>query len=216
MEKEEKITEVLKKLQKIYGGPQTALKYRAPVQLLVAVILSAQTMDKQVNTVTPALFKKFKTIKDFATCRLEDLQQAIQSIGLYKNKAKNIKACCQMLLAHYAGEIPRTMAEMVELPGVGRKTANVVLGELFGIAEGVCVDTHVARLSERIGLSKYKDPIRVERDLMNLVPQKNWMLITHVLINHGRQVCVARKPKCGECVIAAVCEYGQQMLAPTT
>lgn len=194
-------------LAPVYGRPKTALKYRTPFQLLVATILSAQTTDKQVNKVTPALFKQFSNPQDFAEAPLGAIEAGINSIGLFRSKARNIQAAARMLLSDFDGKLPRTIEEMIRLPGVGRKTANVVLGEAFDIKQGVCVDTHIGRLSHRIGLSKHRDPGKIERDLMRCVPQRDWRLISHVLILHGRALCSARKPNCPACQICFLCLY---------
>lgn len=202
---------VLKLLSKAYPEAKTALNHSTPLQLLIATILSAQCTDKRVNIVTQDLFKKYKTAKDFASCPLSDLEKAIHSTGFYKNKARNIKGCCQMLLEKYGGEVPDTMEKLVELPGVGRKTANVILPNVFGKNEGVCVDTHVTRLSQRIGFSRHADPVRIERDLMEIMPRKDWKDITNLLISHGRAICDARKPKCEICIINTSCDYYRKL-----
>jgi len=192
-------------LKKEYPDAKTALDYCDPLQLLVATILSAQCTDERVNQVTPKLFKKYPTAAHFARARLPTLQREIQSTGFFRNKAKAIKACCQAIVEEYGGELPQDIDALVELPGVGRKTANVVLGSAFGIASGVVVDTHVARLSQRIGLTKQKDPVKIERDLIELLPKREWVAFSHRMIFHGRRVCTARRPKCDECTLASWC-----------
>lgn len=206
-EKKEKMVKVLSLLQKNYPDAKTALEYKKPHELLISTILSAQCTDKRVNIVTKDLFKKYKTIKDFAFSSLAELEKDIHSTGFYKNKAKNIKGCCQMLMQKYGGEVPDTMEALIQLSGVGRKTANVILPNIFGKNEGVCVDTHMIRLSQRIGFSKHKDPVKIEKDLMEITPQKDWMVVTNLLIYHGRVICHARKPKCAECVIRHHCHF---------
>ena len=181
------------------------LDHANPLELLIATILSAQCTDKQVNIVTADLFRKYKTAAAFADAPAEEFSNAIRRIGLYRNKAKNIQATCRILIERHAGEVPRTMEELVQLPGVGRKTANVVLGNAFGINVGVVVDTHVGRLSVRLGLTRETQPEKVERALMKLVPREHWANFSHWLIWHGRRRCAARKPDCAGCQIRALC-----------
>jgi endonuclease III len=197
-----KITDALRAT---YPDANCELDHRSPLQLLVATILSAQCTDKRVNMVTPFLFKKFRTAADFANADPSKLEQEIRSTGFYRNKAKNIQSCCRALVEKHDGEVPRTMEELTALDGVGRKTANVVLGNAFGINIGVVVDTHVSRLSQRLGLTKQRDPEKIEQDLMMLVPQANWALLSHWLIWHGRRRCMARNPDCGGCEIKSLC-----------
>jgi len=173
--------------------------------LMVATILSAQCTDERVNMVTPALFARFPTPETMAAAELEELEELIRSTGFYRNKAKSIKNNAIMLLADFGGDIPRTLAELVKLPGVGRKTASVVLGAGFGLAEGVVVDTHVARISRLLGLTEHKSPEKIERDLMVILPKKDWILWTHLIIDHGRAICIARRPKCVECPLRKLC-----------
>ena len=175
------------------------------IQLLVATILSAQCTDKRVNLVTAELFVKYKTAKDFAAAPLPDIEEAVKTTGFFRNKAKNIKACCAAIVEKHRGEVPRTMEELHALAGVGRKTANVVLGNAFGINVGVVVDTHVTRLTNRLGLAKGTDAVKLEQDLMKLVPQADWCLFSHLLIWHGRRRCDARKPDCANCEIQKLC-----------
>lgn len=197
---------VIHTLEGLYPGADCALHFASPVQLLIATILSAQCTDARVNIVTQTLFQRYKTATDFAEISQEALEKEIHSTGFYRNKAKNIRACCQMLVAKYGGEVPTDMATLITLPGVGRKTANCVLGTGFGLAEGITVDTHVFRLARRIGLSTGNTPEKVEADLMKIVPQSEWIFISHGLVLHGRQVCPARKPKCDDCPIS-LCKY---------
>lgn len=195
---------ILRKLAKLYPDAHCALDYANPLQLLIATILSAQCTDVRVNLVTPALFARYKTVQDFANADVSELETLIQSTGFFRNKAKNIIACCQRIVAEHGGEVPATLEQLVPLPGVGRKTANVVLGNAFGVP-GITVDTHVGRLSRRMGLTEQDDPVKVERDLMELVPTTEWTLFSHRMIFHGRQICEARKPRCAECRLADVC-----------
>ena len=196
---------ILRRLTKKYPEAECSLTYLDPLQLLVATILSAQCTDVRVNMVTPGLFKKYPTAHDFAVAKISELEEDIRSTGFYHNKAKNIKGACQIIDEKYGGQVPNEMAKLVELPGVGRKTANCVLGNGFGIAVGVVVDTHVDRLSHRLGLSEANTPEKIEQDLMRLFPQKNWIAISHQLILLGRESCPARKPKCDTCVLNDIC-----------
>lgn len=195
----------VKALSREYPVVECALRYENPVQLLVATILSAQCTDEQVNKVTPALFAKYPDAQSLASARQSSLEKAIKSTGFFRNKAKNIKACCCKLVEDFDGQVPRQLEDLVALPGVGRKTANVVLGEAFRIASGIVVDTHVKRLSNRMGLTEESDPVRIEQDLVQVVPKKEWIDFSHRMIRHGRAVCNARKPKCGECTVEKWC-----------
>lgn len=198
-------TEIIKRLKKAYPDAHCALNHTNPFELLIATILSAQCTDERVNIVTADLFRKCRGPEDFVRVSQEELERDIHSTGFFRNKAKNIKAASQRLIDVYAGKIPQTMDEILTLGGVARKTGNVVLGNAFGIASGVVVDTHVSRLSQRLGLTEEKTPEKIERDLQELVPKKDWVMFSHWLIYHGRQVCNARKPKCHECVLADIC-----------
>ncbi|TWT48695.1 Ultraviolet N-glycosylase/AP lyase [Botrimarina hoheduenensis] len=195
----------MRRLRADYPDAECALRYNSPVQLLVATILSAQCTDERVNLVTARLFADCPTAEDLAGLPLERLERYVQSTGFFRNKAKNIKACCTTLVEEYDGQPPRTLEELVPLAGVGRKTANVVLGVAYGIAAGVVVDTHVGRLSRRTGLTTQEDPVRVERDLMELLPRSRWIDFSHQMIYHGRQVCDARRPKCDTCSFRRFC-----------
>jgi endonuclease-3 len=197
--------QVARRLAKTYPTAACALNFETPLQLLVATILSAQCTDVRVNLVTQTLFTKYPDAPAFAKAKLPQLEREIQSTGFFRNKAKNIKACCQALVAQYDGQVPRDLEALVKLPGVGRKTANVVLGTAFGLATGVVVDTHVARLSYRLGLTARTDPVKIEQDLMAVLPKREWIDFSHRLIHHGRQICVARKPRCSICPLAEVC-----------
>ena len=205
LEPEARASKVLELLEKNYPNAEIALDYATPLQLLVATILSAQATDKQINMITPKLFKKYKTAGDYANADLEELEQYIKSSGFYHNKAKNIKNCCKTLVEKFHSKVPKTMNELIELPGVGRKTANIILANAFGIVEGVAVDTHVGRLAQRLGLSENKDPNKIEADLMKIIPKDQWIRIADLLIFHGRRVCTAKKPNCAGCVLNRIC-----------
>jgi endonuclease-3 len=192
-------------LRRIYPGAHCELNFSNPLELLVATILSAQCTDKRVNLVTAQLFKRYRTAADYADTPAAELEAAIKTAGFYRNKARNIQACCRKLVEQHGGAVPRTLDELVQLDGVGRKTANVVLGNAFGLSEGVVVDTHVARLSRRLGLTRANDPVKIEQELMKLVPPEQWTLFSHWLIWHGRRRCSARKPDCAACEIAGLC-----------
>jgi endonuclease III len=204
-DKKNRTAEIIKRLKKAYPDAHCALNHTNPFELLVATIMSAQCTDVQVNKVTANLFRKYRQPQDYLNVTQDELENDIRSIGFFRSKAKNIQAASKRLLEVYGGEVPRTMEEMVTLPGAGRKTANVVLGNAFGIASGVVVDTHVSRLSQRLGLTEKTTPEKIEIDLAELVPKKDWVMFSHWLIFHGRQVCHARKPKCTECVLADQC-----------
>ena len=196
---------VVRRLRRDYPDAECALNFSNPLELLVATILSAQCTDTRVNIVTEDLFKKYTCAADYANGPLEDLEQAIQTTGFFRNKAKNIQAACQAIVDEHDGQVPETLDELVKLPGVGRKTANVVLGTAFGIASGVVVDTHVGRLSQRMGLTQNTDPVKIERDLMEQVAKKEWIQLSHRMIHHGRKVCLARKARCEQCGLNDIC-----------
>ena len=196
---------IVRRLARDYPDASCALHYQTPVQLLVATILSAQCTDVRVNLVTRELFGMYPTAADLARLPRERLEQAIASTGFFRNKAKNIKACCTVLADQYQGQVPAEMELLVQLPGVGRKTANVVLGTAFGLASGVVVDTHVARISHRLGMTTQVDPVKIERDLMAQLPRREWVNFSHRLIHHGRRVCSARKPSCQTCCLLDLC-----------
>ena len=198
-EKLRRTERLIETLKKAYPEAHCELDYTTPLELLIATILSAQCTDVLVNQVTPALFKKYKQAKDYAVAPLADLENDLKRIGLFRSKAKNIKACCTVLRDRYRGEVPQTLEELIELGGVGRKTANVVLGNAFGISSGVVVDTHVSRLSQRMGLTKETDPKKIEIDLMALVRKEEWTIFSHWMIWHGRRRCKARNPDCAQC-----------------
>jgi endonuclease-3 len=198
------VRRLLNLLAKAYPDAHCALHHENPLQLLIATILSAQCTDVRVNMVTPALFARYADARAFAEADIGELEKAVQSTGFFRNKARSIKACCRILVEQHGGQVPATMEELFPLPGVGRKTANVILGNAFGVP-GITVDTHVGRLSRRLGLTKHDDPVKVENDLMALIPKKDWTIFSHRLIFHGRQVCFARKPNCAACQLAAIC-----------
>src|SRR5438105_11808044 len=198
----DRVAPINERLAAEYPNVTTALDFTTPLELLVATILSAQCTDKRVNQISPALFARFRTARDYAECDIKELEEFIKSINFFRNKAKNIRACCAIIVERFGGEVPGTLDDMVQLPGVGRKTANVVLGNAFA-TPGITVDTHVGRLSRRLGLTRHTDPEKVERDLMELIPSKEWTMLSHRLIFHGRQVCFARNPNCEGCAVAA-------------
>ena len=200
----DRVGPVLGLLARLYPGAEMGLTHSNPLELLVATILSAQCTDKRVNLVTPALFARYKTAKDFAEADPVELEGLVKSTGFYRNKAKNIRACGRLLVERFGGEVPRTLGELAGLPGVGRKTANVVLGDAFD-TPGITVDTHVGRLSRRLGWTRHRDPVKVERVLMKLLPPADWTTVSHRLILHGRAVCHARKPRCEGCALSPHC-----------
>ncbi len=203
--KSDRARKIISALQRTYPDAHCELNFGNPLELLIATILSAQCTDKQVNLVTAGLFKKYDSAKAFADAPLAEIEAAVKSTGFFRNKAKNIKACCTTLIEKFGGEVPRTMDELHSLAGVGRKTANVVLGNAFGINVGVVVDTHVSRLSHRLGLTRQTDAVKIETELMKIVPQADWTLFSHWLIWHGRRRCAARKPDCAHCELMELC-----------
>lgn len=205
LEPKERILKILELLEKEYADAKIALNYTNPLELLVATMLSAQCTDERVNMVTKNLFKKYTKAEDYANADLKELEQDIKSTGFYRNKARNLKKCCQMLVDKYNSQVPRTMEELLELPGVARKTANIVLTNAFGVVAGIAVDTHVRRLAQRLGLSENSDQDKIEKDLMNMVPKEKWARITDLLIFHGRRVCTAKRPNCPACVLNKIC-----------
>ena len=203
--KSARVKKIISSLQKTYPDAHCELDHSNPLELLVATILSAQCTDKRVNVVTAGLFKKYRTAADYAEANPEELEQDIKTTGFFRNKAKNIQACCRKLVERHGGQVPQSMEELTHLDGVGRKTANVVLGNAFGINEGIVVDTHVARLSHRLGLTRHNDPEKIELELMKFVPRELWTLFSHWLIWHGRRRCYARSPDCPNCEIKKLC-----------
>jgi endonuclease-3 len=202
---EANVLKVVELLEKEFPNAKIALNYTNSLELLIATILSAQCTDKRVNIVTKTLFKEYSKVEDYSNADLKELEQDIKSTGFYHNKAKNIKKCCQTLIEKFHGQIPKTMEEMLELSGVARKTANVVLQNAYGVIEGIAVDTHVRRVSKRLGLTNQEDPDKIEQDLMKIVPKECWMKITDLLIFLGRNKCIAKKPKCKVCVLNKLC-----------
>jgi len=205
MNTKEKIIDIIKRLKKEYPEPKTALHFRSPFDLLVATILSAQATDVLVNKVTGELFTKYRSVKDYADVPLERLRKDVSSINFYKTKAKNIQASAQIIVENFHTKVPKTMEELTTLPGVARKTANIILSNAYGINAGIAVDTHVKRLSYRLGLTKNVDPVKIERDLMESAPKEDWSNLSHLLIFHGRKICQAKKPKHQECVLSDIC-----------
>ena len=206
-----RVKEIIKVLSKEIPDSMIALKFSNPFELLIATILSAQCTDVKVNQVTVDLFKKYRSAKDYAEANIAELEEDIRPTGFYRNKAKSVQKCCQQLLARFGGKVPKSLEEMVTLPGVGRKTANVILGNAFGIP-GVVVDTHVQRVSQRIGLTKNTDPVKIEFDLMEIVPKEEWTHFSNLLVWHGRRTCMARNPLCEQCPIRKWSDYGSKLL----
>ena len=201
----EQVRAIIAELRRLYPDAKISLSFSNPLELLVATQLSAQSTDERVNMVAVDLFKKYRSVEDYATVSQEELEKDIRSTGFYHNKAKNIRAAAQRIITDYGGEVPRTMKDLVTLPGVGRKTASVVLGTAFGIVEGIVVDTHVGRLVRRFGWTTNEDPVKVEQDLMRIVPREDWLHLPYTLIFHGRAICKARKPLCAQCKLVHLC-----------
>jgi len=198
-------SEVIVRLKVEYPDARTELDWSNPLELLVATILSAQTTDVQVNRVTESLFSKYRTAEDYADSTPDELEEDIRPTGFYRNKARSLRGMASVLVEKHGGEVPRTMSELIALPGVGRKTANVVLGNAFGTNEGIVVDTHVRRVSGRLGLTESSDPVKIEQELMRSVPERDWTIFSHLLILHGRRTCKARKPDCPNCILNDIC-----------
>jgi endonuclease III len=211
-ERQERVAGILQLLDKMYPGATCALHHRNPWELLVATILSAQCTDKRVNEVTPGLFAKYPTPQDFAAVRPEVLANDIRSTGFFNNKAKSIVGAARKIVAEFGGKVPKSMEEMLTIPGAARKTANVVLGTAYGIASGIVVDTHVQRIARRLDLTKHTEPRKIEEDLMKIIPKNKWILFSHQIILHGRALCIARKPKCGACGLNSLC-YAKDKIA---
>ncbi len=201
----EQVQAITEELRRLYPDAQGTLDFSNPLELLIATELAAQSTDERVNMVSRDLFRKYRSVEDYATVSEEELEQDIRSTGFYRNKAKNIRAASQRIITNYGGEVPRTMEDLLTLPGVGRKTANVVLGNAFGIIVGFVVDTHVGRLARRFGWTTNEDPVKVEQDLMRIVPRKDWLDLSHLMIYHGRAICIARKPLCEQCTLVKLC-----------
>ena len=204
-ERRARVAKILEGLDKLYPQATCALEHRNAWELLVATILSAQCTDKRVNEVTPGLFAKYPTVRDFASAHQAELANDIRPTGFFNNKSKSVIGAAKRVLEAFGGDVPKTMDDLLTVPGAARKTANVVLGTAFGIASGVVVDTHVFRLSQRLDLSKKEDPVKMEQDLMKIIPQNRWILFSHQMIHHGRTLCVARKPRCADCLLDPVC-----------
>jgi endonuclease-3 len=204
-ERKERLRKLLKLLDKMYPAATCALQHRSPWELLVATILSAQCTDKRVNEVTPGLFAKYPTIEDFANASQDEMAMDLRPTGFFNNKAKSVIGAAKRILSEFHGKVPKTMEELLTVPGAARKTANVVLGTAYGIPSGVVVDTHVQRLSLRLDLTKNVEPVKIEKDLMKILPQDRWILFSHQLILHGRALCIARKPRCAECALDPLC-----------
>lgn len=204
LEKKARAKKIVSLLFKMYPESKCSLDYNDPLQLLIATILSAQCTDARVNMVTPKLFSRFRSLKDFADADITELEKMIRSTGFYRNKAKNIKACCKALIENHKGVIPESVEELSELPGVGRKTANVVLGNVFGVPSMV-VDTHVTRITNLLKLAKGANAVDLEKQLMEVIEKKHWVMFSHLLISHGRTICIARRPKCGDCKLSNLC-----------
>lgn len=205
LEPKPRTLKIIELLEKQYPNAKTALNYTSPLEILVATMLSAQTTDVQVNTVTQTLFKKYLTPQDYANADIKELEKDIHSTGFYHNKARNLQNCCRLLVEKFHSQVPKTMEELIELPGVARKTANIVLYNAYDTIAGIAVDTHVRRLSERLGLTQQKDQDKIEQELMQLTPKEKWMKLTDLLIFHGRKVCSAKKPQCQTCVLNKIC-----------
>lgn len=208
----ERLEKILETLKESYPEAPLALRYGNGFELLIAVILSAQCTDERVNQVTEQLFKKYKSPEDYLKIPREQLEEEIKSTGFYRNKAKSVHACCEMLIEQFAGEVPKEIDQMVKLPGVGRKTAAMVLGNAYGLQQGIAVDTHVSRVAQRVGLSQAKTADKIERSLMDLVPKEKWTWFSNAVILHGRETCVARKPKCSACPIESWCLFPDKNL----
>jgi endonuclease-3 len=203
--RKDRVAKILAALDTLYPNAECELNHETPWQLLVATILSAQCTDKRVNMVTPRLFARFPTVEDLANAPVEEVADIIKSTGFFNNKAKNIIGAAKKILTDFGGQVPRTMEELLTVPGAARKTANVVLGTAYGIASGVVVDTHVARIANRLGLTSETDPVKIEKDLMRILPAERWISFSHQLIHHGRRLCAARNPKCSECLLEPLC-----------
>ncbi|MGQ9503719.1 MAG: endonuclease III [Thermogutta sp.] len=209
------VPKILQILNREYPDASCSLNYTTPLELLIATILSAQCTDERVNQVTRDLFQKYRTARDYAQTPQTQLEKDIQSTGFYKNKAKNIRECCRQIDERFGGKVPKDLDQLITLPGVGRKTANVVLGTAYGIPSGIVVDTHVARISQRLGLTENTDPEKIEEDLMGLIPQGEWIAFSHRMIKHGRKYCTARKPACDACPFTALCpKHGVEDIGP--
>src|SRR6266700_1503662 len=209
------IAKLLPLLRKHWPHPVCEVNHRNPLQLMVGVILSAQSTDKTVNEITPALFKRYPTAKAFAESNPLELEKMIYRTGFFRAKAKSVRGACRMIVEKFGGKVPKTMEELLELPGIGRKSANVILGAGYGITSGIVVDTHIIRLSNRFGLSKSEEPVKIEQDLMKVVPKKDWVYFSQSMVLHGRYICVARKPRCSECYLVKACPFSDKFFEPS-
>ena len=214
MTEQARAMELIARLRQCYPDAKCSLDFTSPLELLIATILAAQCTDKRVNQVTASLFKKYHVAQDYASASLQQLEQDLKQINFYRNKTKNVQATCALLVQRYGGQVPQTMPELLALPGVARKTANVVLGNAYGHVEGVIVDTHVGRISRRLSLTNSDDPLRAEQDLMKTIPRQDWLDFTHLLIYHGRAVCQARKALCNQCTLIDLCPTGSAAVVP--
>lgn len=212
--KSNRIDELLRLLRKQWPVTRCEVEHTNPLELMIGVILSAQSTDKRVNEVTKALFKKYRTPADYAASNPAVFENEIRSTGFFRNKTKSIRAACRMLVEKFRGKLPKTMEELLEIPGLGRKSANVILGAAFGIPSGIVVDTHMIRLSRRLGLSKEEEPVKIESDLNKLVPQSKWIFFSQAMVLHGRYICIARSPRCWECELIKICPYPDKVLSP--
>jgi endonuclease III len=201
----QQVNEIISQLCTLYPNAKYDLNFTTSLEMLIATLLAAQCTDERVNAVTKNLFQKYQNAEDYVKVSQEELEQDIKPTGFYKNKAKHIRAACQYLIMHHGGEVPQTLTELVNIPGIGRKTANVILGNVFSISEGFIVDTHVSRLVRRLGWTTSEDPIKIEQEIMHLIPQQEWLDLAHRLIYHGRQICTARNPHCAQCTLAKMC-----------
>jgi endonuclease III len=213
MDEKQRTKQIISTLRRAYPDARCSLNHSNPLELLVATILSAQCTDERVNVVTADLFRKYRSAEDYAAAPAEGLERDIRSTGFFRNKAKSIRAACAIIAERHGGRVPETMEELLELPGVARKTANVVLGNAYGVSSGVVVDTHVARLSQRLALTQHEQPEKIEQDLIAIVPRKDWILFPHLLIAHGRAVCKARTPLCAECALLPLCPTGKIVMS---
>jgi endonuclease-3 len=209
----QRAAQIVAELKRMYPDAKCALNFSSPLELLVGTILAAQCTDERVNAVTATLFKKYPTAADYAEATQQEMEREVKPTGFYRNKAKNLRAMARILVERYGGAVPRTMAELVALPGAARKTANVVLGNAYGIVEGVVVDTHMLRIAKRLGWTTSDDPLQVERDVMALLPHSEWVHVSHLIQYHGRALCQARKPLCASCGVSVLCPTGQALLA---
>ncbi len=216
MTEQERVVEIIARLRRAYPDARCSLNFTTPLELLVATILAAQCTDERVNQVTATLFQKYRTAQDYAAAPVQQLEQDLKQVNFYRNKARHIHETCAILVQRYGGQVPHTMHELLALPGVARKTANVVLGNAFGLVEGIVVDTHVKRISQRLGLTQSADPLHIEQDLMKKVPRQDWVDFTHLLIYHGRALCQARQPFCSQCPLIDLCPTGSGLTVTTT